>query len=318
MQIPSDFRFSVYEFYIRAEDRILLPEYSGSTIRGAFGSAFKRIACLKGQGCSDRCLMAETCPYGYVFETSPPEGSVKLRNYQDVSKPFLFEPPEDGKAIYDRGEEIVFKLVLIGRAIEYFPYFLVAFRDMGSEGLGKRMGRFALERVKIPEKPKGTGGEIYSKAEGIVKNIDASITWEELIRESEPLKSRLTVRFVTPTRLKYEGKVELTPHFHILMRKLLQRLSTLSYFHCGAELKVDYKGLIQRAEDVKTVSVKAIWRDLKRYSNRQNRHLDISGFVGEVAYQGDIDQFAPFLFLGEYLHVGGGCTYGLGKYILES
>jgi CRISPR/Cas system endoribonuclease Cas6 (RAMP superfamily) len=81
---------------------------------------------------------------------------------------------------------------------------------------------------------------------------------------------------------------------------------------------VDYKGLIQRAEDVKTVSVKATWRDLKRYSNRQKKHLDISGFVGDVTYQGDIDQFAPFLFLGEYLHVGGGCTYGLGKYILES
>ena len=44
-------------------------------------------------------------------------------------------------------------------------------------------------------------------------------------------------KFITPTRIKYEGRLTKDLEFHILMRNLLRRISLLSYFHCQEESK---------------------------------------------------------------------------------
>jgi CRISPR/Cas system endoribonuclease Cas6 (RAMP superfamily) len=40
----------------------------------------------------------------------------------------------------------------------------------------------------------------------------------------------------------------------------------------------------------------------------------MGGFVGQVSYYGDIDEFLTILRLGEIVHVGKACTFGMGKY----
>ena len=51
---------------------LMLPEYKGSTLRGAFGSTFKQIACVAQDAHCDHCQVRSTCVYHYVFETPPP------------------------------------------------------------------------------------------------------------------------------------------------------------------------------------------------------------------------------------------------------
>lgn len=57
--------------------------------------------------------------------------------------------------------------------------------------------------------------------------------------------------FHTPRRIKYHEDLLLDLEFHILIRSLLRRISTLSYFHCGSELALDFNGLINAALEVK-------------------------------------------------------------------
>jgi len=40
----------------------------------------------------------------------------------------------------------------------------------------------------------------------------------------------------------------------------------------------------------------------------------MGGFLGEITFEGELTEFLPFLKLGEYLHIGKGTVYGLGKY----
>ena len=54
---------------LRARDPIRLPPYAGSTLRGAFGHAFRRVACPFRQ--CPPCLVPASCPYTY------PESGVK-------------------------------------------------------------------------------------------------------------------------------------------------------------------------------------------------------------------------------------------------
>ena len=67
-----------YHFFCPLETEAILPPYKGSTFRGVFGHALKKVVCaLKRQECP-QCLLKEKCVYALVFETqealNPPEG----------------------------------------------------------------------------------------------------------------------------------------------------------------------------------------------------------------------------------------------------
>jgi len=64
------------------------------------------------------------------------------------------------------------------------------------------------------------------------------------------------------------------------------------------------------------VTVRSQWIDRSRRT-RRGETQDLSGFVGEVIYRGDIEPFLPLLLLGEYVHVGKNAAFGNGWYRLE-
>jgi hypothetical protein len=107
------------------------------------------------------------------------------------------------------------------------------------------------------------------------------------------------------------------PEFHILIRTLLRRLSNLAYFHCGTELDLNFRGLITAAEQIETVHSDLRWYDWERYSARQDTRMKLGGFVGKVTYRGDLQPFLPLLRLGEFVHIGKGTSFGLGKYMIH-
>jgi CRISPR-associated endoribonuclease Cas6 len=114
--------------------------------------------------------------------------------------------------------------------------------------------------------------------------------------------------------LKYDGQLSPNLEFHILIRNLLRRISLLSYFHCGEELSLDFKGLIEKSREVRVKKTNLSWFDWERYSNRQDTKMMLGGFIGSITFEGDLEKFVPFLLLGEYIHVGKGTSFGLGKY----
>ncbi len=126
--------------------------------------------------------------------------------------------------------------------------------------------------------------------------------------------STLNLLFLTPTRLKYGERLTPQLEFHILVRNLLRRVSLLSYFHWEEELDFDFKGLIEDSKNVRVLRSDLKWYDWERYSNRQEVRMKMGGFIGPVVFEGDFSPFIPFLFLGEYVHVGKGTSFGLGKY----
>jgi hypothetical protein len=77
-----------FDFHIRALEPLILPVYKGSTLRGGFGHAFKRVVCaIKDRECHD-CLLREKCVYSYVFETPPPHDTKIMRKYKAAPHPF--------------------------------------------------------------------------------------------------------------------------------------------------------------------------------------------------------------------------------------
>ena len=305
----QNFRLARYRVILTARSTIVMPPYAGSTLRGGFGHAFRKMVCTQGPiDCRD-CTLKAVCPYPYIFETAPFEGATQLRTYGDVPRPFVIDPL-DTRGEYRQGESFVFRLTLIGRAIDYLPYFLVSFRELGEIGIGKGRGRFQLTQVL-------TDGEesIYDGDTQMVHNRNNALSFDAIQQEAESLPNdTLTVHLLTPARITHEGQITDKLPFHLFWRRLLGRISALAYFHCGESLALDFKGLIAQAETVRTVQTGLRWHDWTRYSSRQNQKMQLGGLIGSVTYAGDLEAFLPFVALGAFLHVGKNATFGLGKY----
>ena len=308
-------KIAKYRFTLHAIERLELPTYKGSTLRGGFGSAFKRMACsLKGQVCST-CLLKETCAYSYIFETPVPADAEVLRTYRDVPRPFVIEPPLDTKTTYEPGEALDFCLILVGKAINYLPYFIITFKELGNIGIGRGRRKFTLQEISALNPLGHSEAVIYSSVDEAVYNEDLSVGFLEIQEAAGKMPSeRITVRFLTPTRLKHRGEYTVRPEFHVLIRNILRRVSSLYYFHCGERWDYDYQGTIERAKGVELARAETEWVDWERYSRRQEYRMKLGGLMGEVSYEGELAPFMPLLLLGELVHVGKACVFGHGRY----
>lgn len=310
----EEFSIARYTFILQAKETLSLPPYKGSTFRGGFGSVFRKVTCVnKTKECPD-CLLKYKCIYSCVFESRPPPDGCHLSKYRSIPRPFVIEPPAEEKQIYRPKESFSFNLILIGKAIEYLPYFIFTFYRLGERGLGKDRGRVELVKVESPKN--GEKEVIYQGKTQILKNINARIDLSRMFSGGPQNSDCLTLRFITPLRIKHEGSYISQPDFHIIFRALLRRLSSLFFFHCGKELEVDYKGLIKEAKKIDLIQAEVRWIDWERYSRRQSQRMKLGGFTGRASYEGDLSKFLPFLKVGEYTHVGKAAVFGLGKYQL--
>ena len=307
-----------YQLTLEALEPLKLPPYKGSALRGGFGHVFKRLVCFQRSRCQAQCSLGNTCPYGYVFETAPPTEAKVLRNIQAVARPFIIEPPPDQRTHFQPGERLTFGLTLIGRGINYLPYFVITFRELGEVGLGAGRGRYQLRSMDACLPYQKRRLPIYRSDDDMVRVAEAAITGEAISDYAATLPTdRLTLTFLTPTQLKHQNqRITTGPPFAVLVKALLNRLSMISYFHCDQTLETDFRGLIARAEGVQIVDCQTQQVSRKRFSSRQQQKIFMGGLIGQVTYEGPLQEFLPLLAAGELLHVGRGTVFGNGQYQL--
>lgn len=312
--LVTHFRLAQFRFVLKALNSLSLPSYKGSTFRGAFGHTFKKVVCVNRERRCDLCLLKGKCIYSYVFETPPPSGSLKMKKYPFAPHPFVITPPLDKKQNYRVDEELSFGLTLVGNSIDYLPYFVYTFSELGKIGFKKGGGKFELQRVYVEQV--GVDSDIiYSSGDKSLINRPYYLDIGKLLSYANPENiKRIGVRLITPMRLKFNEALSPRLEFHILLRNLLRRISLLSYFHCGWELDLDFKGLIERGREIRVQKSNLLWFDWERFSSRQNSKMKMGGLTGSVVFEGDLGEFMPYLLIGEYVHVGKGTSFGLGKY----
>jgi hypothetical protein len=299
-----------------------LPRDMGSTLRGAFGLTFKAAVCVVDHGDCPRCELRHECPYGRVFETPVPPGSQRLAKATDVPRPFIIVPPEPQSGHLRRGETLEIGMTLVGSANSVFPHFVLAFerlcaeRRLGRQGAEPSHGKFVLDSA-WQDCRNGNTRLIYRSETGPTSEIEPPSPVSAWI-DTPAQATDVVVEYRTPTRLMIEGKPAPRPEFHILVRNGLRRLSNLAYFHCGAQLVLDFRGIVDAAGRVGIVDEHMSGRKWQRYSTKQGMRIPVSGAVGAVRYRGELGPFLPLLAALEVLHVGKGTVFGLGRIRIEA
>ncbi len=335
-----------YEFRLAALAYGNLPPFLGSTFRGSFGYALKAVACSMPHRDCTRCLLAERCLYTRLFEPRANRPNGLLKQQQSAPRPFIFEPPLPGQKYsalpfnigraqanggksdghkrlfaeplrFTAGDELRFGLTLIGPAIEELPYVIYTISLMARHGFGAQRIPFALSEVLAID-GSTTRLKVYTPEMTRIAPHDVRRDLSEMVKDrlaQLEITDTLRLLFLTPTRLRFQKNVQSLLHFEQLVKSLSLRLTMLSQTHSAIKLDYDYQALLAQARTA-TMHTECLWQqELKRYSNRQEKQIEQDGFMGEVVFTGKaLKELLPFLVAGEFLHVGSGTAFGLGRY----
>lgn len=316
-------RIARFRFTIEPTEQVRLPDYKGSALRGGFGHAFKRATCLSRDRLCGQCILKSACAYYTVFETKVPrETADRLRIGEDAPHPFVLEPPMTGQHLFEPGQKISYGLTLFGPAIEKLPFFVYAFMILGEDlGLGKGRGRYRLLGVEDEK-----GMPLYK--EGNLSGDFTVLSAKEILESSSREDLPIALDFETPLRIRTTWQREerqlitgitQDEDFRLLLKALYHRAFVLSQLYGGnKEIEsYDSRNLPLVNGDIRFVSGQTRWVDWSRYSQRQQQHMQLGGIMGTVVFTGKTVQYHPLFLLGEYLHLGKGTTFGLGKYRLK-
>jgi hypothetical protein len=208
------------------------------------------------------------------------------------------------------GDQRELEVVLIGRALKLLPHVVVAVERMGRVGLGRGNVVFQLDRVEqLGAFDSSLRNALFSGG-GALHEIRAEVLTPESWQSGEPLD----IELISPAHVVADGRPMRSLGSQSLVRALLRRTSSLSHFHCGKPLDLDYPTMLEAARSLRVVDHVRYVR-FSRYSFRQRQEIPYSGVVGRARLEGEtLGELGPLLALGQVLHVGKGTSFGLGWY----
>lgn len=319
---PTHIPVARYRFTARMRVPLELPHYAGSLLRGQFGAALRHITCMTRQENCKGCPLQITCPYSRIFEApAPPKGSHALQNFSDIPNPYIMEPPPPSARALQAGEDFVFHMVLIGHAREQLALVIFALQRALDRGLTREHADSDLQQVDYVDAT-GKAQTIWTHANPCLQEHQNTI---ELIADyASNIRARgeLCLKIQTPLRLQNQGRplgvAELTPR--VLLSNLVRRTALLMEFHSDQkEWRESAKHIVQLSQTLHDTRPLR-WYDWTRYSSRQQQTMKLGGVLGNWILHGDentLSQIYPWLWLGQWLHIGKNATMGMGGYTLS-
>lgn len=307
------------EFRLRALERARLPAFPGPALRGAFGRAVERKSCLESidRCVSSGCTAPSRCFYTYLIDTTeawsvtPRKGQAKPPVPYVLSASSLHERPSSPLVELEPGDELAFRLTLLGRGTSHAPLVRDAVADMATRGIGEDGTAFRFDVVEDPMPASTTESDRASV-----------VPLSELVRKriaSLVSKNRIGLRLETPMRIRLQGRNVTRPTAATVVERIAARLLDVSSAHGGSPIDVVAEARAA-ASQLRTPSVRLHWNDTPSHnSSSQHTRMKLGGVEGELWIEGDaVRDIVALLAAGEVLHVGSGTSSGLGRIRLIS
>jgi len=313
-----------YRFTARMQDPVRLPDYAGSLLRGQFGAALRGVACMTRQPSCGGCPLQATCPYTRIFEALPPPAHT-LQKFSAIPNAFVIEPPaihqpdSPGAQRPDlqAGDPLVFHMVLAGDALEQLALVVFAWQRALAQGLTKSRSHAELQGVDWID-AQGTAHPIWQHTDPVLVAHPAHLS----LAATQPLLA-INLQINTPLRLQHQGS-PLRPHQlapRTLVAAVARRVALVLEFHARqTDWGLAVPEVVQHTDTV-TDHRQLHWFDWVRYSSRQQQEMTLGGVLGQWTLYGPSEALTaiwPWLWLGQWLHVGKNASMGMGGYTLQT
>ena len=301
-----------YRLHFMTVHTVRFPAYAGSAWRGALGHALKRLVCVTREPHCPQCLLYRSCSYPYLFATPTDPSDPLLSQIDSAPRPFIVLPDDRCSGVCPPGTAVSVQLTLIGHSHRQLPYVLHAFDQAAQRGLGTQRGQLRFESA-MQQQADETWVSIYRPGEA----LHAQPVTHPVI---PPCPQQVQVEWLTPLRLRHQGRY-VTPErfsFGVWFAHLLRRIALLKRVHTDHPLHIDFAELVQHGHRIALSTQALYWQDGQRYSSRQRTKVPLGGLRGQFTLSGeDLAPFWPYLWLGQWTHVGKSTCMGLGGYHLR-
>lgn len=304
--------FKVYplRFSFSAVDSVYFPPgKSSNLLRGAFGTIFRRLACVSHCAGAGVCELRSTCPYARMFE--PSALSPGPSGFADWPRPFVFRATHLDRSSVRPGSQFHFDLNLFDMKTPAIAYLVLSFAELAHEGLGPGRGRARLTDVSQLGLDGTVTRRLYDGHTFTGQQDTAPLTLN-LAPMREPI-SRVKVRFVTPTELKSGHEVVSRPDFGTLAARVRDRVSKLGELYGDGPTKMNFRRFGEQAVHVRMIQCEFRRVDIERRSSKTGQLHPLGGFVGEAEYEGELAEFVPWLMAAKWTGVGRQTVWGKGE-----
>lgn len=278
----------------RSDAVLTLPHPSGAFWRGAIGRRLRADACITGAVTCDGCPVATRCDYGRLFEPMPPREGLG-RRFADPPRPWVLSPGPETHV--KTGDPLTLDITLTGDGLRAWPALR---RALGRLRLGTTHPELVAITSRAPA-PQGTpaAGELTGHRP-----------------EIPPVPTAVRVILDSPLRLQHEGRPLKPADFDAvaLTGALLRRLDALGAAEEAMRSAADILKHVR--ERIELTNAQLRWQPGARTSHSQCRRVPLGGLVGEFQLNGDLEPLWPWLWTGQWIHVGKSAVMGLGRYRL--
>lgn len=262
---------------------VSLPEYLGSTLRGAIGWA----------------LSSNREVYTYIYENGK-SGKGGL----DIVNPYVIDLPRY-HSVYSRGDELRFQFILFGEATHYTSDFIRELVKTEFLTLGAERKRFELMEIMQGERLQ----TIWKKGDDNIVKIQNEILLDDIHKNV----THCAVTLMTPLRIRRKGCLLSQIDFSVIIRNIAKRISQLTERYGGYIDEQEAARICGYANQIQEIACELSLKEIERYSSRRDSIMDVSGMMGTMLYKGELDDFTPWINAARILHIGRNVTFGYGK-----
>ncbi|GBD26345.1 hypothetical protein HRbin30_01677 [bacterium HR30] len=275
----------------------ILPPLPTTAFHGALARALYDKACVApARATCTGCPAEPCCAYPALFEPAPAERSQmrELGVTTEVPRPLVISPdqpflPTGEEPLPVRAGQIVaFRIAATDKVWHHWNLLRQALDLVGRRGLGARETRVLLRLIDV------------QALASTPPNFDGG---------------GITLRFVTPLRIKHRGKIASEIDGPLLVSAILRRARLLAELTgkpwVGDDRAERWAASLESVADLKLVRV-------GRYSGRQERWMLWPGLVGSLRLRGEgLGALLPLLHFGSLAQIGKATTFGFGRYELS-
>jgi len=295
-------------FNLEALEDMLLPEYKGSTVRGAFGWEFKN-------------TVGPLEPvFDFVFD-SKAEGDLpkELEGVKKVPHPLIIEPPIFHKRNISKGEVFTITLTVIGESDNFTPFFVQTIKNMGRKGLtskGKHLKLVNVFNIAADD----SLHLIYEDYKSVLKTAYKRITLKQILSKINYSSNIIKLDFQTPFNIQKDGKEligemeikSLTPE--IIIENLERRFRHLAWLYCNSKFEKQIFDVSEIKISKTNLSEFKLIRKKNNNINKDKTSEIFYGLIGNIVLEGNLSNILPLIYVGEQIHFGKKTSFGFGKY----
>ena len=287
------------DFKIKFSEQIKADVTPLFILRSMLGKNLRSMCCISKQSVCPECMYNKSCVYAYIFETILPQENTLLPGTNRASHPYSFASDIQGRIF----SEYSFKVTLLGKAIEFFPYIYASIVRTGKDGLFKSRTKFDVVDVIVD------GKSIFID-ENTIRTDTLPYEWFSGSCAGST-KKEILVELKSPLRFKTKGKYTHDFSAQDFMKCLYRRARTLCGLYGSLDDDIEY---YEPDVNLQITDKNVRWVDYNHYSARQKNAMELGGAVGKFKMSGSFTDFELSLFeINKIANAGKNTNFGLGQ-----